>query len=79
LIEAGISKPDLKTILSTGKATNKSIFTPVPNVNKQVPFRKKIKKPDVMCLEPSIRCFGKYLDLDKFGKMRHASFKGLLY
>jgi bifunctional non-homologous end joining protein LigD len=26
LIEAGISKPDLKTILSTGKATNKSIF-----------------------------------------------------
>jgi ATP-dependent DNA ligase len=36
-----------------------------------------IKKPEVIWLQPDIKCNVKYLELDKFGMMRHASFKGL--
>jgi bifunctional non-homologous end joining protein LigD len=77
LVEAGLNRKSLYHILSTAKATKQSIFSPVPNVNKQLPFRTKIKKASVIWLQPTIKCQVKYLELDKFGMMRHAIFKGL--
>ncbi|MGN6247358.1 MAG: ATP-dependent DNA ligase [Ginsengibacter sp.] len=78
LVEAGITKTYLQSILKQAKASEKSIFNPAPNVNKNSPFRKKIKNPEVIWLEPTLHCKVKFLELDKFGIMRHASFKGLI-
>ena len=78
LVESGITKTSLHVILKNGKATNKSIFNPAPNVNKKAAFRNKIKNPEVIWLEPTMKCNVKYLELDKYGMMRHASFKGLV-
>lgn len=78
LVEAGITKTSLHSILKGAKATEKSIFNPAPNVNKNAPFRKKIKNPEIIWLEPTLKCKVKFLELDKFGMMRHALFKGLI-
>lgn len=78
LVEAGLNKASLNAILHRGRPVDHSIFNPAPTVNKKGPFRKKIKNPEIIWLEPTIRCKVKYLELDKFGMMRHASCKGLI-
>jgi len=78
LVEAGINKAALHTILQKGSACEKSIFSPEPPVNRNSPFRKKIKQAEIIWLEPTLKCNVKYLELDKFGMMRHASFRELV-
>jgi len=56
----------------------KSIFSPLPKVNRKSPFNKPIKNPKIVWIEPKLKCQVKYLELDHFGVMRHPSFKGLL-
>ena len=78
LVERGLSPATLKKILATASATHESIFVPVPTVNRKGPFRNKKKNPEIIWLEPTIICKVKYLELDKNGLMRHASFRGLI-
>jgi bifunctional non-homologous end joining protein LigD len=77
LVKTGITRNVLQEILTTAKAREKSIFSTEPKVNRNSPFRKKIKQAEIIWLEPDIKCKVKYLELDKFGMMRHASFRGL--
>jgi ATP-dependent DNA ligase len=51
LVATGVNKNALSHILTKAKPATKSIFS--PNVNKQVGFRKKIEKPEVIWLEPN--------------------------
>jgi bifunctional non-homologous end joining protein LigD len=77
-VEAGITKTSLTKILSNAKASHTSIFSPVPKINAKMPFRDKIKNPEIIWLNPDIRCEVKYLELDNYGLMRHAAFKGVI-
>jgi bifunctional non-homologous end joining protein LigD len=65
-------------MLSIAKPKSASIFNKVPNVNAKLPFRDQIKNPEVIWLEPDIRCRVKYLELDSYGLMRHPVFNGLI-
>jgi hypothetical protein len=56
----------------------KSIFSPIPNVNRKTAFNKPIKNPKIVWIEPKLKFQVKCLELDHFGVMRHPSFKGLL-
>lgn len=76
-VEAGMSQKDYDHIVSKARPVRKSIFTPEPKVNKQGPFRQKIKNAEIIWLDPSIKCNVKYLELDRFGMMRHASLRGV--
>jgi bifunctional non-homologous end joining protein LigD len=75
LVEAGVGIQTVKKILEA-KRTMKSIFSPLPNVNKKSPFRTPLENPVIVWLKP-LECEVKYLELDRFGIMRHPSFKGL--
>ena len=76
-MEAGVGNLTLKKVFEA-TTTKRSIFSPVPIVNVKTPFRTPIKNPAIVWLKPELRCEVKYLELDRFGLMRHASFKGLL-
>jgi bifunctional non-homologous end joining protein LigD len=78
LLEAGIPKAALVDILSNARATSQSIFSPLPRVNARLPFREPIKNAEVIWIEPTLRCKVKYLELDEYGLMRHASFRGIV-
>jgi bifunctional non-homologous end joining protein LigD len=78
LLEAGIPKDALVEILSSARATNDCIFSPVPRVNARLPFREPIKNAQVIWLEPTLRCRVKYLELDEYGCMRHGSFRAMI-
>lgn len=76
LVEVGVGNLTMKKVYEA-KTTKKSIFSPVPNVNVKTPFRTPIKNVDVVWLNPELKCEVKYLELDRFGIMRHPSFEGL--
>jgi bifunctional non-homologous end joining protein LigD len=77
LVEAGVGKQTLKKVFEA-KTTRRPIFSPVPNVNAKSPFRTPIKNVEIVWLKPELKCEVKYLELDRFGIMRHASFKGII-
>ena len=77
LVEAGVGLQTLKKVFEATTSKN-SIFSPVPIVNVKTPFRTLIKNPSIVWLKPELKCEVKYLELDRFGMMRHASFKRLL-
>ena len=77
LVEAGVGMQTLKKVFEA-KTTAKSPFSPVPNVNRKSPFRNPIKNPEIVWIKPELKCEVKYLELDRFGIMRQASFKGLI-
>jgi bifunctional non-homologous end joining protein LigD len=76
LVENGVGEQTLKKVFQA-KTTNRPIFSQLPNVNKKSPLRNPIKNPQVIWLKPELKCEVRYLELDRFGVMRHASFKGL--
>ena len=76
-VGTGVNKRVLDKVLKAKPA--KSIFSPIPNVNRKTAFNKPIKKPKIVWIQPEIWCEVKYLELDHFGVMRHPSFKGLLH
>jgi len=78
LVEAGVGLQTLKKVFEATTSKN-SIFSPVPIVNVKTPFRAPIKNSAIVWLKPELKCEVKYLELDRFGMMRHASFKRLLY
>jgi len=75
-VGTGVNKKAIDKVLKA-KPT-KSIFSPIPKVNRKTPFNKPIKKPKIVWIQPELWCEVKYLELDHFGVMRHPSFKGLL-
>jgi len=75
-VGTGVNKKALDRVLKAKPA--KSIFSPIPNVNRKTGFNKPIKKPKIVWIQPELWCEVKYLELDHFGVMRHPSFKGLL-
>jgi bifunctional non-homologous end joining protein LigD len=77
LVEAGVGIQTLKKVLEA-KKTKKPIFAQEPKVNSKSPFRSPIKNPEIVWLRPGLKCQVKYLELDRFGLMRHASLKGLI-
>ena len=77
LVESGVGTQTLKKVLEA-KTTTKSIFYPLPNVNRKSHIHTPIKNPQIVWLEPDLKCEVRYLELDRFGVMRHASFKGFL-
>ena len=77
LVEAGVGMQTIKKVFEA-KTTTKSIFSPVPNVNKKSPVRPSLKNPQIVWLKPELKCEVKYLELDRFGVMRHATFKGFV-
>jgi len=77
LVAAGVGQQTLKKVLES-KTTNKPIFSPVPNVNRSSPFRNPIKNPQIVWLKPELKCEVQYLELDRFGIMRHPTFKRLV-
>jgi hypothetical protein len=51
----------------------------IPGVkDARLPFREPIKNAEVIWIELTIRCRVKYLELDEYGLMRHASFRGIV-
>jgi bifunctional non-homologous end joining protein LigD len=78
LVQAGVGARTVKKILTYGQRTPKSIFSPIPKVNRKGVFRDPIKNPEIVWLKPRIICEVKFLELDIAGEMRHASFKGLI-
>jgi bifunctional non-homologous end joining protein LigD len=77
LVEAGVGIQTLKKVFQT-TTTKKPIFSTVPIVNRKSPFRTPIKNPEVVWIKPELKCEVRYLELDRFGVMRHASFKGFI-
>jgi len=77
LVEAGVGLQTLKKVFEA-TTTNRCVFSPVPNVNARTPFRTPLKNARIVWLKPGLKCEVKYSELDRFGVMRHASFKGLL-
>ena len=77
LVEAGVGVQTLKKVLQA-KTTKKPIFSEVPIVNRKSLFRPPIKNPEIVWIRPELKCEVKYLELDRFGIMRHPSFKGLM-
>ena len=77
LVDAGVGNLTLKKVFEATN-TKRSIFSPVPIVNVKTPFRTPIKNPGIVWLKPALKCEVKYLELDRFGMMRHASFKGII-
>ena len=75
-VGTGVPRPAIDKILKSKPA--KSVFSPLPKVNRKTPFNKPIKNPKIVWIEPKLKCQVKYLELDHFGVMRHPSFKGLL-
>jgi bifunctional non-homologous end joining protein LigD len=75
-VGTGVPKPAIDKILKAKPA--KSVFSPLPKVNRKSAFNKPIKNPRIVWIEPKLKCQVKYLELDHFGVMRHPSFKGLL-
>jgi bifunctional non-homologous end joining protein LigD len=76
LVEAGVTKSRLSELLQNCKKINKPIFKTVPRVNARVPFRDPIKNPEVIWLKP-YPCQVKYLEIDEYKMMRHASLVAL--
>jgi len=76
LVEVGVGNLTMKKVFEA-TTTTRSIFSPVPIVNVKTPFRTPVKNGQIVWLNP-LKCQVKYLELDRFGVMRHASFKGLL-
>ncbi len=76
LVEVGVGNLTMKKVFDA-KTSKKSIFSTVPIVNIKSPFRTPIKNAEVIWLKPELKCEVKYLELDRFGVMRHPSFKGL--
>ena len=77
LVEAGVGIQTLKKVFEA-KKTKRPMFSQVPKVNSKSPLRSPIKNPEIVWLKPGLKCQVKYLELDRFGLMRHASFKGLI-
>lgn len=75
-VGTGVTKTALDKVLKAKPA--KSIFSPIPNVNRKSAFNEPIKNPKVVWIKPKLKCQVRYLELDHFGIMRHSSFKGLL-
>lgn len=78
VVKAGVGPKTIKKILTKGQRTTRSIFSPIPKVNRRGVFREPIKNPKVVWLKPQFKCEVKFLELDFTGEMRRASFKGLL-
>src|SRR5215831_2260649 len=76
LVETGVGNLTLKKVYEA-TTTKRSIFSAVPIVNVKTPFRTPIKNFEIVWLYP-LKCEVKYLELDRFGIMKHPSFKGLL-
>ncbi|HET9825641.1 MAG TPA: RNA ligase family protein [Chitinophagaceae bacterium] len=77
LVEAGVGIKTIEKVIQT-KRIKTSIFSPVPKVNARTPFRQPIKNAELIWLKPELRCEVKYLEIDSYGMMRHASFKWLI-
>jgi bifunctional non-homologous end joining protein LigD len=75
-VGTGVNEKAIDKVLKAKPA--KSIFSPIPKVNRKSAFNKPIKKPKIVWIQPELWCEVKYLELDHFGVMRHPSFKGLL-
>ena len=77
LVEAGVGIKTIEKVIQA-KTVRNSIFHPVPKVNSRTPFRQPIKNAELVWLKPELRCEVKYLEIDSYGVMRHASFKRLI-
>ena len=77
LLEAGVGMKTIKKVVQAKKLKT-SIFSPAPKVNSKTPFRQPIKNAVLIWLKPELRCEVKYLEIDSYGVMRHASFKRLI-
>jgi len=77
LVEAGVGIQTLKKVFQA-RTTRKPIFSAVPNVNRKTLFRDAIKNPQIVWIKPELKCEVRYSELDRFGIMRHPSFKGLV-
>ena len=77
LVESGVGAQTLKKVLEA-KTAKKPIFSQMPKVDSKSPFRSPMKNPDIVWIKPEIKCEVKYLDLDRFGMMRYAFFKGII-
>jgi bifunctional non-homologous end joining protein LigD len=72
LVQAGVTKSKLTELLTNCKPIKKPVYKKAPNVNSRTPFRDPIKNPEVIWLKP-YACQVKYLELDQYKMMRHAS------
>ena len=75
-VGTGVTKNAFDKIFQAKRA--KSIFSPLPTLNRKTAFRSPIKNPKIVWIKPELKCEVKYLELDHFGVMRHPSFKGLI-
>lgn len=75
-VGTGVTKDTLQKVFQAKRS--KSIFSPLPAVNRKTAFRSPIKNPKIVWIKPELKCQVKYLELDHFGLMRHPSFKGLI-
>jgi bifunctional non-homologous end joining protein LigD len=72
LVQAGVTKRKLTQLLTNCKRIKKPIFKTIPPVNARVPFRDPIKNFEVIWLKP-YACKIRYLEIDEYNMMRHAS------
>jgi bifunctional non-homologous end joining protein LigD len=77
LVEAGVGIQTQKKVLEA-KKTRTPVFATVPKVNRKTPFRSPIRNAEIVWIKPELKCEIKYLELDQYGLMRHACFKGLI-
>lgn len=75
-VGTGVTEETLQKVFQAKRS--KSIFSPLPMVNRRTAFRTPINNPKIVWIKPELNCQVKYLELDRFGIMRHPSFKSLL-